>query len=124
MTLTLAIIMFFRRETGISDIIFLATLLLTHHSDIIPGLSVNDDQSINRNVTLSKSSDTGMRFIPLIVLCVSVPIVLSPLMLSLWLGNASGNANFLFFQGFVLWVFYALAIIEFTNHTIRSIEEP
>ena len=62
------------------------------------------------------------RFLPLIFLCLSVSMTLSPLMMSLWNTANSGNANFPFFQGLVLWVFYALGIIEFANQAVREVD--
>lgn len=55
---------------------------------------------------------------------VLIPFVLSPLMIRLWYVTGSGNANFLFFQGLIMWVFLGLGIIEyistFKNHTSKG----
>lgn len=64
-----------------------------------------------------------MRFVPIISLGIVTPMIISPLMMRLWTANGSGNANFLFFQGFMLWIFFALAVVEFTNETVREIDE-
>jgi len=65
----------------------------------------------------------GMRFLPLITLGVAVPMAVSGTMLHLWTTVGTGNANFLFFQGLVMWVFLATGTIEFTNATIREIND-
>ena len=45
--------------------------------------------------------------------CTLAPLALFPVMSYLWLTMGNGNANFVFFQGLVMWVFYLLRIIEF-----------
>ena len=54
-----------------------------------------------------------MRLKSLILSGLVIPAMLSPWMAQLWLIHGSGNANFLFFQGLLMWLFAALGIIEF-----------
>lgn len=49
------------------------------------------------------------------LLIVNVCMVVSPLMTRLWLVYGTGNANYLFFQGFALWLLCAIGIIEWTK---------
>lgn len=117
MNLTLAIIIFYRRGTSFSDIVFLAALIITYHSESIFGASIAFTACKERNLRPQR-----MRFLPILFLSTSVPMVLSPLMMSLWTQTASGNANFPFFQGLILWVSFAVAIIEFANQTVQEID--
>ena len=87
--------MFFRRLACFSDVAFVSTLLAMHTSVL-----------------------QHMRYLPWIALGVLVPVVLSPLMLSLWTVVGSGNANFLFFQGLCMWGFVALGLVEFTSAAV------
>jgi hypothetical protein len=115
----MAIVLFFRRETSLSDIIFLIAMFLTQHSDTI----FIDENRKENPIKNPKNSESKMRFLPFISLGIITPMIISPLMMSLWTTTGSGNANFLFFQGFMLWIFFALAIIEFTNETVREIDD-
>ena len=73
--------------------------------------------------TPKNTSTVGMRFLPLITLGITVPMVVSETMLKLWTVTGNGNANYLFFQGLAMWAFLATAIIEFTNATIRELDD-
>jgi hypothetical protein len=91
---------------------------LTQHTDTI---FINENKKENPIKGL-KNTKSKMRFIPFISLGIITPMIISPLMLSLWTTTGSGNANFLFFQGLMLWIFFALAIVEFTNETVREVD--
>lgn len=54
-----------------------------------------------------------MRSLPWIVCGITASLILSPLMFHLWLSLGTGNANFVFFQGLIMWLFAGLGIIEF-----------
>ena len=71
---------------------------------------------------MASSLESNMKSLPLIGLAAVGTMVLSPLMMSLWTVQGSGNANFPFFQALVLWVFFALAIIEFSNQVMSEID--
>lgn len=49
----------------------------------------------------------------IVALCMTVPAVASPALLSLWLELGTGNANFLFFQGLAMWMAGNAGIAEF-----------
>lgn len=119
--LTLATVIFYRRETSFADIVFLAGLVITYHSESVFGTSRKDRMTFSGCIK-SISEPNGMRFLPIILLSTCVPLILSPLMMSLWMQTVSGNANFPFFQGLIFWVFFAFTIIEFANQTVREIE--
>lgn len=193
LTLSLAVVMYFRRETSFSDVVFMVAVIASLHMEtVFNGESVppamvnegleettvkggvsdhtsisgggsgstavavsdsvvadssssntmtsnsgshdnsgNNSSNSNSNSTNSSSerrdsnhvSIQGMRLLPLITLGIAVPMVVSECMLGLWTRTGTGNANYLFFQGLVMWVFLALAIIEFTNATIREIND-
>jgi hypothetical protein len=55
----------------------------------------------------------AMRHKSWIIAGLVIPIILNFVMLELWLVKGSGNANFVFFQGLVMWIFLALGLIEF-----------
>jgi GPI transamidase subunit PIG-U len=63
----------------------------------------------------SHAPTVGMRFLPLITLGVAVPMAVSGTMLHLWTTVGTGNANFLFFQGLVMWVFLATGMLHCTS---------
>ena len=109
--------MFFRRETSYSDICFLFSLFLTYHGDVILG---------NNRLLSSACIESGLRphmkSLPLISLAAVSTMALSPLMMSLWTIQGSGNANFPFFQALILWVIFALAITEFSNQVMSEID--
>ena len=88
-------------------------------TSIINTATNNDTTPTNKKNT----SVVGMRFLPLITLGITVPMVVSETMLKLWTAIGNGNANYLFFQGLVMWVFLATALIEFTNATIRELDD-
>ena len=113
--------MFFRRETSFSDIIFLAALFLVQHANTIFSNKNKKEKDLEPLEKL-ENPKSKMRFVPFISLGIISSMVISPLMMYLWMAIGSGNANFLFFQGFALWIFFALAIIEFTNETVREID--
>jgi hypothetical protein len=100
-TIMVAIIFYFRQDTDVADIFFLIALAVSRHPATV----------------------ARMRYIPTILLGIVAPCVLGGAMKSLWLRTGTGNANYLFFQGLALWVFFALAVLEFTAATIREIEE-
>lgn len=64
---------------------------------------------------------TRMRFLPVIFFSVVTTAIISPLMLSLWIQSGSGNANYLFFQGWVMCIFVALYITEYLNTAVRML---
>ncbi len=72
--------------------------------------------SANRNVIMT------MRRIPLICFCIVLTVCLSLLTAQLWLQQGTGNANFLFFQGLVLWIACAVGIVEFVRSVVVSLE--
>lgn len=61
---------------------------------------------------------------PIICLGISLPLALSPVLLSLWVKLGSANANFLFFNGVFLWVFLSVVVIEFTAVSLNLHESP
>jgi hypothetical protein len=61
--------------------------------------------------------------LPWIVLAFTVPMVMTPVMKYLWLQMGVGNANFLFFQGLVMWVAYALFMLEYISSFIKFNKE-
>lgn len=92
----IAIIILFRREISIVDVIF-AIILLVQHKNVL----------------------SNMRHRSIIIVGILTPIVLSPLMLNLWAVYGTGNANYFFFQGVCLWLFCAFGITEFTNALLK-----
>lgn len=115
----MAIVIFYRRETSFSDIVFLAGLIITYNSESVFGTSRKGSIDF---LAKNETKQNGMRFLPIILLSTFVPLILGPIMMSLWIQTVSGNANFPFFQGLIFWVFFALTIIEFANQTVREIE--
>lgn len=110
--------MFFRRETSYSDICFLFSLFLTYHGDVILG-----EKRLLSSACIEESGlQPHMKSLPLISLAAVSTMALSPLMMSLWTIQGSGNANFPFFQALILWVFFALAITEFSNQVMSEID--
>ena len=109
--------MFFRRETSYSDICFLISLFFAYHGDSICGGNCQLS-----GACIASSSQSNMKSLPLISLAAVSTMALSPLMMSLWTIQGSGNANFPFFQALILWVFFALAIIEFSNQVMSEID--
>jgi hypothetical protein len=95
---TVMLVLFLRRTNNYMDIMLLL---------LLPSRTVN--------------ILTQMRFLPLILLSVAVTAVMSPLMLSLWVQNGNGNANYLFFQGWTMCVFIALYITEYLNTAVRML---
>ena len=79
--------------------------------------------SSTTTTTTYNTSTMGMRFLPLITLGITIPMLVSPTMLTLWTVTGNGNANYLFFQGLVMWAFLATAMVEFTNATIRELDD-
>ena len=61
---------------------------------------------------------------PIICLGISLPLALSPVLLSLWVKLGSANANFLFFNGVFLWVILAVMVIEFTAVSLNFYGSP
>lgn len=96
--IALAIIFFFRSCTSMSDICFIFCLFLCNPQRV-----------------------TSIRIPFVICSGILVPMVLSPLMLSLWLHNGTANANFFFFQILIMWIFISVLIIEYTRATLDSI---
>lgn len=109
--------MFFRRVTSYSDICFLFSLFLTYHGDVILG-----NNRLLSSACIESGLQTHMKSLPLISLAAVSTMALSPLMMSLWTIQGSGNANFPFFQALILWVFFALAITEFSNQVMSEID--
>ena len=64
-----------------------------------------------------------MKHWPLILLGVTVSMTVSPLLLHLWIGLGAGNANYLFFNGLLLWVCLAGGVLEFTSIALLSLKE-
>ncbi len=64
-----------------------------------------------------------MRRIPFTLLCIVLSACLSLLTVQLWLQQGTGNANFLFFQGLVLWVACAVGIVEFIRAVVVGLKE-
>ena len=54
-----------------------------------------------------------MKYKAFISIGILIPLVVSPVMFHQWAYLGTGNANFLFFQGFVMWIFCALGLIEY-----------
>jgi hypothetical protein len=50
---------------------------------------------------------------------IAITIILSPYMFYTWVYLGTGNANYLFFQGVVLWFAFAIWIIEFLRTKLR-----
>lgn len=82
--------MYFQSDTSFADFIFFSALLVTER-DIVQHL---------RNKVL-------------VAIGLLIPLVLSPLMFDLWVRIGTGNANYLFFQGFIMWIFFGLGLIEY-----------
>ena len=101
MTIMVAIIYYFRQDTDVTDIFFLIALAVSRHPATV----------------------ARMRYIPTILLGIVAPCLLSGAMKSLWLRTGMGNANYLFFQGLALWIFFALGVLEFTAATVRELDE-
>lgn len=57
----------------------------------------------------------AMRHKEWIFVGIAVPIILNHIIIDVWLVKGSGNANFMFFQGLVMWIFLALGMIEYVN---------
>lgn len=112
--------MLFRRETAYADMCFLAALFLTHHPENVLAVTRRE---------ISRSSDCGetmshrtMRYLPMLSLCAMGSMVLSPLMVSLWTEAGTGNANFLFFQGLILFLLCTVAIAELALQIISEVD--
>ena len=97
MDVSAAIIILFRREISVADVLFGMSLLMQYPHIICK-----------------------MRHLPFIVTGIAVPLVLSPLMFVLWVDYGTGNANYFFFQGVCLWLFAALGIAEFINTLLKQ----
>ena len=95
-----SMVLLYSRQLSPHDCILLLTLLLTCH-----------DISFK------------MKHWPLILLGVTVSMAVSPLLLHLWIGLGAGNANYLFFNGLLLWVCLAGGVLEFTSVALLSLKE-
>ena len=105
-----------------------AVAAMGDNDDAAGAADTSDPAAVPTDIETSQATNTptptvGMRFLPLIALGIAVPMAVSEPMLELWTGNGTGNANFLFFQGLIMWVFLATGIIEFTNATTREIND-
>ncbi|KAJ1421528.1 GPI transamidase subunit PIG-U [Ochromonadaceae sp. CCMP2298] len=86
----MAIVILFSRDLAAADVL-LAVGLLAQHTTVA----------------------NQMRQLPWIVTGIQLPLVLTPVMLTMWIEYGTGNANYCFFQGICLWLFFALGVGEF-----------
>lgn len=61
----------------------------------------------------------AMRHLSWILLAIAVPVLVSPVMRHLWLHWGTGNANFLFFQGYAQWVSLVLFVLEYVSAYLK-----
>ena len=54
-----------------------------------------------------------------LLLIIIISIILSPLMNYLWLVLNTGNSNYVFFQGVLLWIGIGLGLIEYASAMMR-----
>lgn len=97
MKLSFAVILFFDRSPTALDVIFHLINLSSHNTVILQ----------------------EMRYIQVLLILIATTMVLSPSMVYMWVYVGNGNANFLFFQGFAMWLSYGLFIIEFVGASER-----
>jgi hypothetical protein len=86
----MAVVILFSRDLAAADVL-LAACLLAQHTAVV----------------------SQMRQLPWILIGISLPLVLTPVMLKMWIEYGTGNANYCFFQGICLWLFFALGVGEF-----------
>ena len=98
MRISVAVIVLFSRDLTTLDILLISAMFLVNHSDVV----------------------AKMRSLPLITMGITVPLVVSPVMLDVWVQRGTGNANYFFFQGLCLWLFCALGITEFCSALLRK----
>jgi hypothetical protein len=125
----MAIVMFYRRETGYSDLFFLTVMFLTYHPENILAISRSStcikhrpDSCNSGCIQTEEVSHNSMRYLPMLSLCAVGSMVLSPLMASLWAETGSGNANFSFFQSLFLSLIFAVAIAEFAHQVTTEMD--
>lgn len=94
--LQLSIVLFFRNEFSAGDVAMLTGLYLINWS------------------TLSR-----VRWIVPIAVTVYGPVLLAPMLMHLWIDRGTGNANYLFFQGFAMCLAIAMFISGFANATLK-----
>lgn len=73
------------------------------------------DSISNSSVSIILSS---LRARGIIVAGMIVPLVLYPWWIYLWISMGTGNPNYLFFNGLLLWIFLALYWIELLRSTL------
>jgi hypothetical protein len=94
-TIITAITYFYRMETSVVDLAYVMCLFCFHPEALYE-----------------------MKHKPMIIAGTVVPLSVSPLMLHLWVVAGTANANFLFFPGLCCWMYYAVAVVEFTKATL------
>lgn len=97
------LIQFYRKDTNLIDFFFAFYTL--YRLDLL-------------ECDENKKMFNFIRFKGWLLLGLTYPVILSPLMLTLWTEFGSGNANWLFFQGLGLYGFLAFAIIEVCRSTV------
>lgn len=81
-----------------------------------PNAFILEDIGISISYLLSHEDVVSkMKSMSWISLGILLPLTLFPIMIYLWLGLGTGNANYVFFQGLAFYSFYGLAIIEFIS---------
>lgn len=66
---------------------------------------------------------TQMRFLPIIVVGIIIPILCSSFTLHFWVGVGNGNANYLFFCGLASWLFFGLFIVEYFIASLKTYDK-
>ncbi len=92
-----SLLIFFAPECSLSTLILLITVLLVHENCFL-----------------------AIQHLPLIAIIVTVCSIISILTLYMWIEVGNANANFLFFEGLVLWVILAVGIVEFLSVMIKN----
>jgi hypothetical protein len=92
----MSIILFFRSEVSGGDVAFMTALFFAFWSTV-----------------------ARVRWIVPIAVTIYGPILITPLLLHLWIDVGSGNANYIFFQGFGMSLAVAMFISGFANATLK-----
>lgn len=63
-----------------------------------------------------------VKHLSVVVPGVLIPSIISPLSMLLWVSVGNGNANYLFFQGVLLYMMVSITIVGYTSALVHKID--
>jgi hypothetical protein len=91
-------ILFYKSDVCFADFVYCFTFIFCFDNNII----------------------SNMNYISILSLVLLFTSILSPVTLSLWVIYGTGNSNFLFFQGLVMWIFISIFTVDYFKSIIKS----